>query len=523
MRLLWIEDGDTESLEDNLFKDFKGFLDIPSSYDDALKKINNSKNDYDFIIIDIDLTSWEFKNEELKKAFRDYKLSVESFRKEAGFHLFIKLILQGFNKDRIIFLTGNVSNRSVFNQISDFLEDLESEDIENDDSKYNDFIDRLQDFLNYFTDQVSEEVNTIFENGESVSSKLVDFFNALKEKEKGKIQSNAKLNTYDEFEKIFGNARIPIARSYNKTDTNGFNKWLTDNLTNNKKKNGRYDYIVFRRGVIEAVKFLQTTGYSNFTDNLHRGNKGNSEFLQLYFKDYLNSLLLFLPHDKPSGNLDYLSLFINSTFSIFESLKGYTSINVENLFIKNCLKLSKVTRNLLAHDKIARDLTEQDVAYLFIIAMRAIFDINEGMTKYEEILLSIFDNNDKIVFENLSKKLSEVNLSLDENVGKILDYKNNKDKFIIDDYKINKDNTFLELIDIYSYEERKTFRKDSMKLLYQHFWFSFFDIKLGLKENKRRVKSKTSTFKANNLKIDFDKQIPIVKELGKAIYNLSFK
>ncbi|MFA5923778.1 MAG: hypothetical protein WC856_21205 [Methylococcaceae bacterium] len=49
-----------------------------------------------------------------------------------------------------------------------------------------------------------------------------------------------------------------------------------------------------------------------------------------------------------------------------------------------------MSRNWLAHGKVFEKLAPQDVAYLFIVNMRAMFELSDQLLPYEKNLLSLF-------------------------------------------------------------------------------------------------------------------------------------
>jgi hypothetical protein len=52
--------------------------------------------------------------------------------------------------------------------------------------------------------------------------------------------------------------------------------------------------------------------------------------------------------------------------------------------------IMKMSRNWLAHGKVFEKLAPQDVAYLFIVNMRAMFELSDQLLPYEKNLLSLF-------------------------------------------------------------------------------------------------------------------------------------
>ena len=249
MNFLWIEDNEKISnLKKRFFDDTKDFdeklhnLIIPKSFDEALEEIDNAYKKYDFIIIDINLENFEIgkKGKIIQREFSS-ELSENGFMKEAGFHLYLKLIPQGFRQDRIIFLTGNTKE----NQISALLWQFEQAIESNDEEVADIIIEKLRKSVN------DEEYNKITDliNKQGFNDVKI-FWKDLADKYE--ISPNAD-NTYDNFKNRFTQARIPLPFSIHKDNKNDFHTWLKGRT----QANDLNSYILLRRGIIEACRFFK--------------------------------------------------------------------------------------------------------------------------------------------------------------------------------------------------------------------------------------------------------------------------
>ena len=116
--------------------------------------------------------------------------------------------------------------------------------------------------------------------------------------------------------------------------------------------------------------------------------EGKNAFLDI--DDYLATLENFLPL-QPSDKKTLYKLFIRTLAHEWED-----SVEPKPLDDKGSFAFSwvmKMTRNWIAHNSTAifTNLTEQDIAYLFICNMRALFDLEDAVQSYEKHLFSLFD------------------------------------------------------------------------------------------------------------------------------------
>jgi hypothetical protein len=191
---------------------------------------------------------------------------------------------------------------------------------------------------------------------------------------------------FEELKSKFASANIkpPVSPNPNepflrKEDKEFINQWLDA---------AHLDYFVLRRGIIEACQYLKTLPkeklrFAKFC------KEGKNAFLDI--DDYLATLENFLPLREPADKKTLYKLFIRTLAHEWEE-----SVEPKPLDDKGSFAFSwvmKMTRNWIAHNSTAifTNLTEQDIAYLFICNMRALFDLEDAVQPYEKQLFSLFN------------------------------------------------------------------------------------------------------------------------------------
>lgn len=303
-------------------------------------------------------------------------------------------------------------------------------------------------------------------------------------------------NSIDDFKEKCSSIYIPKVNAFEKKDAE-YEKlriWI---------KSQESDYIKLRRGIIAGCQYLKEQKDKLRFDKFCK--EGKSAFLDI--DDYLSTLEGFLPLREPVDKKTLLKLFIRTLSHEWEE-----SVEPKELDDKGSFAFSwimKMTRNWIAHNSTAifTDLTEQDVAYLFICNMRAMFDLDNTVQIYENHLLLLFKNVD---------------------VGKI----KNEDIPLVDTYvsyfneKTNKADVHHILHEL---------QNDKLKLqnkgnkffitgLYHVFWFlsSPFKItKAFAKQNHSNPKQNFITCHYATKSFDYTKT-DFLFELARHIYNRSF-
>ncbi len=345
---MWIDDQYDKDWDYYYFESVQNQIElcpITTLYE-AYNEINEKLQNYDYIIIDINLSekidhqgetdggSWAIKqsvihypnekNNDAKNTeeigdgtLSDEESSLKKFYKMAGFALFMMLIDRGFPKDRIIFLTGNAG----------------------------------------------------------------DYLIEYKERCKRNF--------------------IEPPEGYNKDDVDGFKAWLHKNFRKDESNTdllNKYDYLTLRRGIMNVID-----------DLVKNGKQINKDWEKnLDGEEFLNNLKWFVSnHQTPSSKVDFEhayaaicdaiakpfeKYYLDKTSGGIYYKEGNDKINYRDKD-KHLVYPIYFLRNWLAHGvlrKSATKLNANDVAFIFIIIIRELFDLcilpNEHMREFSELL-----------------------------------------------------------------------------------------------------------------------------------------
>lgn len=292
-------------------------------------------------------------------------------------------------------------------------------------------------------------------------------------------------------------------------DDSELRNWLSEKANN--------PYLTLRRGVIEGCRFLADRLSKKSSDALgnflifHK-SKDVSEDERLYVLNYLKILERFFPlhpSDDEESRENICLLFLKELGADWEMnsrIAGVTDItNPELMFETTCQNQMRTLRNWTAHSKMDKELTEKEVAYLFMIGMRAYVKSDIGKPEhYEKILFKLFepspDYRENIVSGN---HLAESYCLLLKNCKEMKE-------------------GFTELVNEFGGPKknpRETVQKWSVKLLYQAFWHGLFPVessKAALSSGTNQVDIKI-TFTPDDLPRD-----SFLDELAKHIFSESF-
>jgi hypothetical protein len=396
MKFLWIEDNDKiEILKQKFFLDAECFqpdlhkIEIPKNFDDAFLEVENARIRYDFIILDINLENFEIgdKGKKIQKTY-SRELNENEFLQEAGFHLYLQLITLGFDKERIIFLTGNTNEKPFSALLWQFELALENERIE--EQKH--IIEELRTRLK--TEEYEKIAMLLNQNPSDLDS-VFQYWNELIDKYEGVRKAD---NSYDKFKERFFHARLPIPFSIQKDCVADFHKWLNGKTTKNEKQN----YIMLRRAIIESCSKLIEIIEKKDLDSVLLFNKTVFQDLNPLNKEdvirYLRKLMRYFPLHSPKDKRLIYSSFIRELSDLWERSKGYLQRKnfgemdeIEFDFKNFCQNQMKLMRNWTAHNQLSENLTEKEIAYYFLIAIRALFKLDEKkLYSFEALLFSFF-------------------------------------------------------------------------------------------------------------------------------------
>ena len=129
-------------------------------------------------------------------------------------------------------------------------------------------------------------------------------------------------------------------------------------------------------------------------------------------RDYLKTLQNFLPLREPSDTQSIYKLFVRTLSHEWEEDFEPDNLKLADIPDENALERQKMfggiikcVRNWTAHAKILDQLGECEVAFLFMVAMRAMFDLSDKTTSYETLLLNLL--TDKLQKQELKTLIEQ--------------------------------------------------------------------------------------------------------------------
>ena len=182
----------------------------------------------------------------------------------------------------------------------------------------------------------------------------------------------------------FATAKLASPQIYQKSDPY-VQDWV--------KRRYENPYSRLRRGIIDGCRQLKASKEKLRFDKFSADEK-KPAFLDI--DDYLKVLENFLPLREPINKAALYKLFIRTLAHEWEeSVKPKKIDDDQTTYAFSWIM--KMTRNWIAHNSTAifNNLTEQDIAYLFICNMRAIFDLGNEAKDYEKSLFLLFNKSEE--------------------------------------------------------------------------------------------------------------------------------
>ena len=252
MRILWIEDEPTISEETFFGADIFSLHEIKRivKFEDAYRAITDDIEQYDFIVIDIDLSESLIEDSHnAQKIMNDFgfdeeRNGLEKFKTEAGFHLTIKLIEKGFPKDRIVILTGNISSED--GKIEEIIESVQEINKKGSKNLLDGVIEPLKGQLD--KDEVIE-----LEKAKK-SGDLENFLSKFTSENTVPSQTDP---TYTTFKRKFKDAGIIMPRGIHKSNKKNFETWFDRKLVNNTVNPSKVNYLILRRGILNVLDHIE--------------------------------------------------------------------------------------------------------------------------------------------------------------------------------------------------------------------------------------------------------------------------
>lgn len=269
-------------------------------------------------------------------------------------------------------------------------------------------------------------------------------------------------------------------------------------------------YSRLRRGIIDGCQYL-----SGLPENKWRFN----EFIKKTenpvsfdeLPDYLSVLENFLPlgEQKRKSNSSLYRLFIRVLAHEWEAAEPKKLGGQQEVYAFS--SIMKMARNWSAHGNVFEHARPQDVAYLFIVNMRAMFYLGTELLPYEKNLLQLFkgateqDEFRKIIGTSFTNR----EIPLAENYANLLADSGNT-------YQAIDFHTVLNEL-----QKKKTADSEYLiKGIYKIFWFLTSSGNVYAPTDKDTTK-KFTTLKYQFKYFDYSKS-EYLFEIGRHIYNASF-
>jgi len=205
--------------------------------------------------------------------------------------------------------------------------------------------------------------------------------------------------TLEDFEGHCLGSLMPTPEAFEKSDAIGYPKfrtWLDGHQENS--------YLSLRRAIIEGCEYLkklvaEDKSVIQFGDFIRpEYNEPSREITSEDMSDYLSSLQQLLPARKPSDaeKKRLFRLFVRSLAHEWEDAASPTNLrrdldSKKRSTLRALGWIMKNVRNWMSHTAVIDDLDERNVAFLFFVNMRAMFDLGANTLRYEQQLLSLFE------------------------------------------------------------------------------------------------------------------------------------
>jgi len=175
-------------------------------------------------------------------------------------------------------------------------------------------------------------------------------------------------------------------------------------------------YLILRRGIITSCQQIQSLlknqqeAAIQFGEFVKADNNSSQRTIAVQdMQDYLETLQNLLPVQKPENPQRLYKLFVRSLAHEWDAASPDNLPKCDK-GDKDCFQvrtikstfgwIMKCARNWAAHTTVLDKLSAQDVAFLFTVAMRAMFKLSETTESHESILLNLFEKTDRFAMTN---------------------------------------------------------------------------------------------------------------------------
>ena len=242
----------------------------------------------------------------------------------------------------------------------------------------------LSNFENYQKHQDETEDETLLKKACDQLKKIAGFYMYTKlvvelgfPKQHILFCSNHGENTQS-IQDAFKTAKIALPKIHQKSDSD-VQRWVKSCYENS--------YSRLRRGILEGCSYLKNLPEDRYRfKGFIKDTEKQPSVDDLH--NYLDVLAGFFPLREPETTVGSYKLFIRTLAHEWEAAEPQKLNNQNELYAFSWIM--KMTRNWSAHSKIFEQLKPEDVAYLFIVNMRAMFDLGDALLPHENHLLGLF-------------------------------------------------------------------------------------------------------------------------------------
>ncbi len=380
MRILWVEDSDQlpQELINQWFGEFYAQHQIErhNGFSDAYRCIQTQPQNYDCVILDINLENSEFNPQEFTESDIIFPKEKEKFLKESGFHLYIRLLYKGFPTQRMVFLTGNASehNASEHDNSRVKLVNVFKQARDGDDEKA--YVNCVKEIREKLPAPERKKFNDLLQTPhvEQLDVWLEQWATPFHT-----IGEPPKTDTYKELHDRFYEARMTLPRRIEKNAETAktLQDWLHEHCSPQSQQRQTFDYLTLRRGMLDAIEAISRDDSIQCTADFEN-DLDKAAFLSGLAWQVRDFALPPTDYDK-----SYLAVceYLSKPFERYFWKKNNNSKNSKDLLNESDRHLKMplyFLRNWIAHGLIAGSnttITAQAAGLVFLLAMRHFFSV----------------------------------------------------------------------------------------------------------------------------------------------------
>ncbi|MBU2571573.1 MAG: hypothetical protein KJ725_16415 [Gammaproteobacteria bacterium] len=383
MRILWVEDQHSEQKQALWFGDLAQCkIEVIKDYAQAHECISKHMQRFDLIVLDINLEDSAL-TELITQSAQAFALAPHDFLREAGFHLYVQLLEQGYDKERIVFFTGNVNETPLqraawaFRQAW-YQKPSTQEEKQVRPEKLKELFKEIQRII---SKQDAEALISLRNSGNDPG-----FWQLLNQLAEAGDNAN---NTYNVFKRRFKEARMTpphaIRKSTDEQTRDDLALWLSPHLHN--------PYLRLRDALVSMTEHIndQLHDDDQILFNQYIPDTGQ-QFSQADLRAYFHQLAALLPQREPNDEEKqriYQQLLRSLVHEWDDKAKNarYPDWPLASVLRR--------LRNWLAHGKTPDTIEESLLTYLFWLNSRSMFNFaSNELQPVEYALLMLFNRQE---------------------------------------------------------------------------------------------------------------------------------